>query len=457
MPPGPYTPIDPARAQRLGGAGCGAARPCRVTGVVAAAALLAALLGSCGSGEPGSAAAVGEAEAVRGFMADRYLYADRLPSPDLAAVGSAEQALAALRVEPPDRFSYVDRFATHQAFFDEGRAMGIGIGYVVTDDTIRVRFVQPQAPAASAGLQRGDVLLAIDGVPAASLVAAGAVVDAFGAAQAGVTLRFDVRRGSQQFPVTVTKDWYAVEPVLASRLIDHQGILVGYVLLYTFTEPARAAWHEALERLAAAGARSVVVDLRDNGGGRLFVAAAVAGSLAPAGNADATFAHLRHNDRHRRRDLHVPLPDSATAGLFERVVWITSGRTCSASEVLIAGLMPYRRDVRVGEATCGKPVGFNPYRIGDKVLSAVTFSAVNRDGFGDWFDGLQPTCRVDEVDPLLPYGDVADPRLAEALAVIASGHCATAPAAPTTKSIGRPAQPAAQARERGLASETGLR
>jgi carboxyl-terminal processing protease len=432
---------------------------CGGAGVAAAIANAAALLGSCGSGESGpdaprAGSGVDEVEAVRSFMADRYLYADRLPSPDLASLDSAEKALAALRVEPPDRFSYVDRLAAHQSFFDEGRALGIGIGYVVAGESIRVRLVQPHSPAAAAGLERGDELLAIDGVPAASLIAAGAVVEAFGAAQAGVTLQLDLRRGTRRFDAAVTKDWYPVAPILQTRLIEHHGMRVGYVLLFTFSEPARHAWHDAIAGLAAAGARAVVVDLRDNGGGRLYVAAAVAGSLAPAGNADATFAHLRHNDRNRRRDTRVTLPVSPTAGAFERVVWITSRRTCSASEMLIAGLLPYRPDVQIGEATCGKPVGFNPYPIGDKVLSAVTFSASNRDGLGDWYAGLQPTCVVDGEDPLLPYGDESDPRLAEALAVIASGRCSAALA---TKSVdGRP-RSAEQPRERGLAAETGLR
>jgi carboxyl-terminal processing protease len=411
-------------------------------------------LAGCGNApDPGTG--MPEGKAVGDFLSDRYLYAERIPAFDGEALSlaTAEQALAALRVEPPDRFSYVDRRDAYQAYFDDGIALGLGIGYLVADGSLRLRVVQPHSPAAASGLARGDEVVAIDGVPAASLVAAGTVAEAFGPSVPGLAVRLDMRRGDLRFEVSVAKAWYPVAPVLESRLIEHRGMLVGYLMLATFTEPARAAWAEAVAGLAAGGARALVVDLRDNGGGRLFVAAEVAAATLPAGVAAPILASLRHNERNRHRDIRVPIPASATAGAFEKVVWLTSRRTCSASEVLIAGVMPYRPSVLVGETTCGKPVGFNPLPIGDKVLSAVTFSASNRDGFGDWFDGLMPTCAVQE-EPLLPYGDPADPRLAEALVVIATGDCS---AAPVAKSAGRRDVPSAAPLERGLASETGLR
>lgn len=421
---------------------------------LAALACAATLAAGCGGGGDSPAPAPqssSEVDWVSTVMSTLYLYADRVPKADLASITTAEQALAALRVDPPDRFSYVERRATYEAFFDEGVAVGLGIGYRLDGDTIALRFVQPGSPAAAAGLARGDRIDAIDGVAIASLATAERVSQALGPSEAGVSVRLAVlRAGVPRREVTVTKATYTVAPVLATTVIDRPGGRVGYIVLYTFTEPTRSAWADAIAAVRAAGARRLVVDLRDNGGGRLFVAADVAGSVGPAAASGQVFTQLRFNARLSANDLRIDLPASASAGHFERVAWLVSESTCSAAESLIAGLRPYRADAVIGTRTCGKPVGFSPQTRGDKVLSAVSFESFDRDGVGGWFDGLAPTCTV-AADPVLPWGDVRDPRLAAALEWLDNGRCsATAALLPVPKAAAAAGPP------RGLASQTGL-
>jgi carboxyl-terminal processing protease len=433
-------------------------RPVRALRVAALAAALAATLAAgCsnggGSPAPEASASAGEVEWVRSVMTGRYLYADRVPAADLSGATDATQALEALRVNPPDRFSYVERRAAYDGFFDEGQSVGLGIGLRIVGDTIVLRFVMPDSPAHRAGLRRGDRIVSIDGVAAATLIAAGTVSESLGPTEVGHVVRLGWSRAGTVEETALAKSAYTVTPILASRVIERDGTRIGYVALYTFTETARPAWDAALASLRAAGATALVVDLRDNGGGLLYVAADVAGSLAPISAVGQVFTELRHNAAYAGDDLKIPMPTRTATGAFDRVAWLVSDVTCSAAESLIVGLRPFRDDPIVGTSTCGKPVGFDPQVHGDTVLSAVSFTGRNRDGFTDWFDGLAPTCVVSD-EPFLPFGDEADPRLTQALRHLLTGSCDPQTAA--AKAATAPATAARLPAARGLASVTGL-
>jgi carboxyl-terminal processing protease len=464
MPPASPSPLpERCGSPRSARGRSGVYRPTPRLAAAGLALLVAAAATGCGgSGSPetGQASALPapapaaptEAAWARSVMEQTYLYADRMPRVALPDDASAAQVLEALRVDPPDRFSYVDRADRYAAYFEDGRTVGLGIVYSVLGDALVLRGVQPASPAARAGLQRGDRIVAIDGRDTTQLVDAGTVGTALGEAIDGLTVRLTIERGGQRADYAVIKAPYAVAPVLATRVLSEPTGPVGYVALYTFTEPARVAWAEAISTVRQAGATRLVVDLRDNGGGRLDVAAAIAATLAPPAAAGQAFVDLRHAPRRAALDRGVPLASAPPAG-FEQVAWIVSEASCSAAEALIAGLRPYRSDPVIGSRTCGKPVGFDPQVRGDVVLNAVTFSMRNRDGWTDWFDGISPTCVITD-EPWLPLGDPADPRLAGALQFLSTGRCPTAPATATAKADPRDA--ARPERFGGLVSETGL-
>lgn len=414
--------------------------------------VLAVAVAACGGGggtaDP-APAAKSAVEYLVDYLRDWYLWSDALPaSIDPADYADATAALAALRVGQ-DRYSYIETQATYDAFFDAGQALGFGVGYEVQADSIALWMVQPDAPAHAAGLRRGDRIVAIDGTSIAELVAQGRLAEAFGADAAGVSARFSVRRPAGDQQITVSKAWYPLRYVLATADFDVGGRRVGYVSLYSFGAPTAAAWRTALDGLASAGVRDLIVDLRDNGGGLLASAAEVGSALGVSGLGGRLMSRLRFNSRHPEAQQDVSFTDDPLAGRFERLVWLTSERTCSAAEALIAGLQPFRAATRIGATTCGKPVGFTPPRYAGLVFSVVSFAIVNAEGVGDYFDGLAPTCPV--TDPLSGQLGVADePLLAAALSFLASGNCPIADASGRLKSV-RTRAPA-----RGIATESGL-
>ncbi len=433
---------------------------------------MAALLAACGGG--GSGASTAAADPNTRFLVEHmqanYLWADQLPATiDPARYASDEAALAALKVAA-DRFSSIANESDFNSFTQAGQLTGYGFSYTVGKEALVLTQVQAQAPAWQAGLRRGDEILAIDGRSIASFANAGEIDSAIGPSTAGISGTYRVQTplpgGTGYAPardVAMTKAAYNVTYVSAASTLPSSAGTVGYIDFYSFTGNDLVAWNNALSLVIAQGARHLVLDLRDNGGGLIADAVNLASSLGPSGSADPSPASLtgklavslRHNSRQQALDQDFRFNAQALAGRFGQVVVITSARTCSASELLIQALKPYRNVQTIGQTTCGKPFGSTPATYNGRVYSILSFRVVNSVGETDYVDGLSPTCAL--TDPVMrSLGDPAERLLAGALKLIETGVCPSAAALP--KSSGPPGrtglQPAAMS---GLDRETGLK
>ena len=421
-----------------------------------AAVLAGLLLAGCGGGGDSAAPQPAEldppsADFLVSYLYDWYYWVDRLPpQPAPDAYPDAHAALAALKVAE-DRYSYIEPAASYDAFFDEGRSLGFGITYQIEADALALRLVQPRSPAHAAGMRRGDRIVAIDGRTITELLAAGTLDEAFGPAEAGTSLAFDVRRDGLRLPMVATRDWYDLSYVMGPGVHDAGDRKVGYVNFYSFGRLGLSAWQATLDQLLEQGARDLVVDLRENGGGLVAVAAQVGSALGTDDLSGRTMSRLEFNPAHASSNRSFGFGSDPRAGRFERIVWLTGARTCSASEMLIAGLDPWRSSARIGSATCGKPVGFTPPSHAGWVYSIVSFTSRNAVGEGDYYGGLAPDCEV--ADPVAgEFGAPDEPLLAAALGWLADGRC---PAPISGKSL--PAMPRLDDSLRGLSRLTGLR
>lgn len=410
------TPTYPSPRPRAG--------PFRALAPLVASLALAACGGGGGDKAPASALPPEPPSAsyLVSYMYDWYYWADRLPpAPPPDTWPDAHAALAALRV-PEDRYSYIEPAATYDAFFDEGRSLGFGITYQIEADALALRLVQPLSPAHAAGMRRGDRIVAIDGRPVAEILAADALAEAFGPSEVGAALDFDLRRGDEPLRVRAARDWYDLSYVLGHGVHDAGGRRVGYVNFYSFGRLGLEPWRAALDQLLAQGAQDLVVDLRENGGGLVAIAAQVGSALGEYDLAGRTMGRLEFNRAHADADRTFSFASDPRSGRFDRIVWLTGPRTCSASEILIAGLAPWRDSTRLGTSTCGKPVGFTPPSHEGWVYAIVSFSMRNALGEGEYYEGLAPDCAV--ADPVTgEFGDADEPLLAAALAWLADGRC----------------------------------
>jgi C-terminal processing protease CtpA/Prc len=404
-------------------------RPTRPLSLLAALSLT---LAACGGGSDGPKPIATDCEipqqnqAVINTMEEFYLWYEELPVLDPRLFESPEAILDALLFKPLDRFSYITTLAEEEALFGSSQFTGFGFRSTTLGDTVRIIDVFEGAPADLAGLVRGSSILAVDGVPIVDVLATpGGFTGSLGPSTLGieVTLQFSNPDGSE-FTRTLTKAVVTIPPVTATRVFEVNGQPTGYLVFRNFVTPGVAALEAAFAQFRAAGVTQLIVDLRYNGGGLISVlqyfADLLGSRIAPA----AVFAGYEFNDKNSARD-EVSLFRATPLDLaldLERLVFITTPATASASEMLVNGMPPHVTTVSVGSETFGKPVGQLGFLFCDKVLRPVSFRTVNSLGEGDYFDGIPPDCPAGDTLEVA-FGTPGEASFDTAVAWLEQGFC----------------------------------
>lgn len=225
---------------------------------------------------------------------------------------------------------------------------------------------------------------------------------------------------------------------LVTTLTSTGGRRIGYLLFNDHRSGAQDALIPAFEALRAAVVQDLVIDLRYNSGGYLYVAQAAASMVAGPRRDGQVFEELRYNDKQAAAGLHGVLRFTDRVEVAERqypagyalprldlprVYILTTGMTCSASESIINSLRGVGIDVViVGNVTCGKPYGFRRKDNCGQAYFAVEFQGYNAQGFGDYTRGFRPQCWMGD-NGSTPLGSASEPLLGAALQHIDTGTC----------------------------------
>lgn len=205
----------------------------------------------------------------------------------------------------------------------------------------------------------------------------------------------------------------------------------------------------AFQQVRNAGAQDLILDLRENSGGFLYIALTAASLVTGPAAEGKVFEQLTYNDKRsgltarpestyrfssvvQNAEFQYPNGTALPQLNLPRVYVLTSGLTCSSSESIINGLRGIDVQViLVGTTTCGKPYGFHRKDTCNQSYSyfPIEFKGANAKGFGDYVDGFAPTCpATPSTDPTVTAGSAADPLYATAQYHIANGSCPPAPA-----------------------------
>jgi len=224
-----------------------------------------------------------------------------------------------------------------------------GLGMQVTMEDGAVKVVSPidDTPAAKAGVMPGDLIVGIDNAPVSDMTLSQAVDKLRGPIGSHVTLTMR-RQGVQPFELTLTRADIKVDPV-KSRLVDNN---IGYVRISTFSERAGSALATAIKDLNAKSKNhlaGVVLDLRNNPGGLLTEAVAVANTFVPKGEIVSIKGRVATDNHSFNAEASKDL-----VPVNVPMVVLVNGGSASASEIVAGALQDTHRAVVMGTRSFGK-------------------------------------------------------------------------------------------------------
>lgn len=398
----------------------------------------------------------------------------------LNGYSSPEDLFNTLKYSSKDDFSwYIDDVAEQLASFNGiSTTYGITRGPLVrvgtTNKVVQViGSVAAGSPAEAAGLKRGDIISTFDGGDLT-------IQEVNGEAQLTSQSITNVNKLYTQETVTlglatvsetdvitpteeksITSATLSINPVQHTSIIEEGGRKIGYIVYEGFKGSYNGELNDAFGELKAAGVNELILDFRYNGGGSVLTSALLASMIYGEATAETNtvngeiFAELKYNAKRDAANSStypffedVFLYDKTTGAYtgatdmnrltgINKLYIIATGRTASASEMIINGLRPYIDVKVVGEKTTGKNEGSitvvdapgnsntEPYTDANNRSSKhtigmqpIVFQIFNKEGNNDYGDGFVPDLEIKEYQyykNIKPFGDTTEALLRAAL------------------------------------------
>ena len=358
--------------------------------------------------------------------------------------------------ENTDKWSWIvdDYIALENAFQGITTSNGVKYGLVYetgssTDIFGYVKYILPNSNASDKNIKRGDVFDAINGTQL--------TVSNYSTLLANETYTLnlaDLNNGnptSNGTSVELSKSEYQTNPIYINETLEIDGKKIGYLMYNSFTSNYDQSLNTAFATIKSSGATELVLDLRYNGGGSVRTATYLSSMITGQFNGQL-FTKEKWNNEVQQwfNDNHpewlvnnftneilktdsngtITLQEAINSLNLTTVYVLTTESSASASELVINGLNPYINVITIGTQTHGKYVasitlydssnfgrdGANPNHTW--AMQPIVLEEVNKLGENNK-DGFAPTHEQKElISEMKPLGDVEEPLLAKAIALI---------------------------------------
>jgi carboxyl-terminal processing protease len=247
-------------------------------------------------------------------------------------------------LDPHSDFLKADAYRELREEMD-GKFGGIGIQIEQRDGRIVVIAPIADTPSERAGVRHGDQIVKVDGQTIEKLGMDRIVERLRGKPGTKVEVALFRPATKATIELTLKREVINVESVRDTQML---GAGIGYIQLTQFSERTGAEFGQALKRLRTQGAQALVLDLRNNPGGLLDAAVAVAEPFFKPGE---LIVYTKGRTADSRQELRA---GPSAGGLHLPVAMLVNSGTASAAEIVAGALKDTARAVVVGETTFGK-------------------------------------------------------------------------------------------------------
>ena len=236
-----------------------------------------------------------------------------------------------------------------------GNFEGIGIEFLILNDTVNVINVLAKGPSDQAGLRVGDKFIKVnDSIVAGNGINADRIKKLLRGPGAS-TVKIAFLRGQKDTTLVIQRGAIPLPAVDAAYMIDKS---VGYIRINKFSRTTYQEFMESMESLQKQGLQKLILDLRGNGGGIVDQAVDIADEFLD----DEKLIVYTMGTRSPRKDYRAQKP-----GVFEsgKLILLVDEGTASASEILTGALQDWDRATIMGRRTFGKGLVQEPFQLSD--------------------------------------------------------------------------------------------
>ena len=257
-----------------------------------------------------------------------------------------------------DEWSYYITAEEYSAYEESVMNSYVGIGVTITSEDVekgvRITDVTPNSPAYAAGLQTGDLVMAVEGVPI--LDGSDEAIDMTETknrvrGQEGTDVTLTISRDGREFDVTITRATIKVVNVSSEDL----GGGLTYIKISNFETDAAADTIAAIEAAMENGAKGIIFDVRYNPGGYKHELLEVLDYILPEGPLFRSVDYRGRESVDKSDAAHIEIPMAV----------LVNYDSYSAAEFFAAALQEYDYAVIVGEQTYGKGRFQSNFRLSD--------------------------------------------------------------------------------------------
>ena len=220
-----------------------------------------------------------------------------------------------------------------------------GIGATLSQDKatkeVSVVEVYEGSPAARAGLERGDIVISVDGHLGTDESLDDFVQRIRG--EEGTSIEMVYKRGDQEKTIEITREEVIV-PSVSHRMLDDK---IGYIRISSFVNGTQKDFEDALADLQSQGMQGIIFDMRENGGGMVDSVVAILDDILPAGTVVYTMDKSGKREDYTSDDAKkIDIP----------VTVLVNENTASAAEIFTGAIRDFNYGTIIGTNTFGKGI-----------------------------------------------------------------------------------------------------